>query len=477
MRTELGSAGALIGALLLGSSGCVGASIAPDVALVREMTHAEDLSAFHHLAVDPTIDGEVRRLLAEPLDPDTAVRIAVLNNRELRATLREMGIARGQLIQAGLIPNPLFEIELLPERNTEVEFRVEYEITQALFAPARARVARANLEAARLRAARAVVDTGVRVRGVYFALQGAEQRLHVGQRLLDAFAASRDAARALFEAGNIPEVDLAVQEAAFERARVVVARMELEVAERREAMQRLLGLFGDETRWELAGKLPDLPEAPGLEDGFESRVIERSFELSEIRHRLEALARRVGLTRRAGATPDVAFDVHALYGRPDVPRAETDDLVRFGAGVSFTAPVFDRQQGLVRAYAAEFDALLERYHGVAIATRSAVRELRSRLVSAHARARQYIEVIVPAQRRVTEESLRQYNAMQLGVFELLAARREQLNAELDAVEALREYWTASAGMEAALAGGGAIASPPGAAAGSPGIGSPEAGGH
>lgn len=465
---------ALVAPLVL--VGCVGSSIDADVARVRELTRAEDLAAVQELEVDPASDREAKRLLAEPLDADAAVRIALLNNRELRATLREMGVARGLLMQAGLVPNPLFEIELFPERNTEVEFRVEYEITQALFAPARSRVARADLEAARYRAAQAVVDTGARVRGMFYALQGAEQRLRVGQRVLDAFAASRDAARALFEAGNIPEVDLAVQEAAFERARAAVARMELEAAERREAMHRALGLFGDDTRWELAGDLPPLPQAPGIEEGLESRAIERSIELAEIRKRLEATAKRAGYTRRSGATPDVAVDVHALYGRPELPRAEVDDPVRLGAGVSFTLPVFDRRQGLARAYDAEFDALLERYYGAAIDTRSAVRDLRNRLVSTHARARQFLEVIVPAQRRVTEESVRQYNAMQIGVFELLAARREELNAELEAIDALRDYWTASAGIEAIRAGG--RATPPSSSA-EPTflVGTADSGGH
>ena len=46
----------------------------------------------------------------------------------------------------------------------------------------------------------------------------------------------------------------------------------------------------------------------------------------------------------------------------------------------------------------------------------------------------------------------QYNAMQIGVFQLLQARREQLDAELAYIEALREFWTAKAAVDALLAG-------------------------
>ena len=42
------------------------------------------------------------------LTGDSAVQIALLNNRALRATLEEIGISRADLIQAGLLRNPEF---------------------------------------------------------------------------------------------------------------------------------------------------------------------------------------------------------------------------------------------------------------------------------------------------------------------------------------------------------------------------------
>lgn len=103
-------------------------------------------------------------------------------------------------------------------------------------------------------------------------------------------------------------------------------------------------------------------------------------------------------------------------------------------------------------YEAEFDALLERYQGTAVDLRSLVRDARNRVVSAHGRARQYERVIVPAQRTVLEQTLLQYNAMQVSVFQLLEARREQLDVELSRIDTLREYFTAAATLDALLAG-------------------------
>ena len=101
---------------------------------------------------------------------------------------------------------------------------------------------------------------------------------------------------------------------------------------------------------------------------------------------------------------------------------------------------------------AEFDALLERYYGAAVDIRSAARDASNRVDSSYARARQYQSVIVPAQARVTQQTLLQYNAMQAGIYQLLDARREELNAELELVETRREYWTAVAELAAISAG-------------------------
>jgi outer membrane protein, heavy metal efflux system len=125
---------------------------------------------------------------------------------------------------------------------------------------------------------------------------------------------------------------------------------------------------------------------------------------------------------------------------------------RFGGGVTVSIPLFDRKQGNTAALGAEFDGLLERYHGSAVDVRSFAREQESRLSSAHARARQYENVILPAQKRLTRETLLQFNAMQAGIFQLLLARREELDVELGYVETLREYWTANARVQALLKG-------------------------
>ena len=435
----------------LAAAGCVSSSIDTDVRRVRELTRIEHLPDVVDRDVDPLAAQDARRLLAQPLDADAAVRVALLDNRELRASLRELGIERGRWLQASVLPNPTVEVELVPEREADLELRVEYDISHALFTPSRSASAAPALAAARYRVAGEVVELGARVRAALDALQAAQQRLALAQRALDAWAAGRDAAQAIFDAGNLNQLELAGHEAAYQKQRVSVALLELEVASARERMQRLLGRHGASAGWRVQAALSAVPADPGVPARVETRALRASLELREREQRIESLARRAGLARAQGWLPEVLLDVHGLHGDGEAA-PDGDSEWHWGAGISVEVPLFDRDQGTVSELQAELDGQLERYYGLAVDIRSAAREARSRLESAHARARQYQDVIVPAQQRVSEQTLLQYNAMQIGVFQLLQARREQLDVELAYVDTLREYWSARAELEALLAG-------------------------
>jgi outer membrane protein, heavy metal efflux system len=444
----------------LALAGCASTFAGPDLERVRQLTSAPAFPDVAGREVEATADAEARRLLARPLDADTAVKVALLNNRTLRASLRQVGIARGQLVQAGLLPNPQVALEKPVEPEIRYQLGVELDLTHALLAPMRARAAAAALEAERYRAAGAVIDLGLEVRAGFYQAQAAEQRLALAQQSLEALAAAREAAQAMAQAGNTPRLGLASHEAAYERARVLVATIELEVATSREQLHRLLGLHGADTSFRLAGPLPPLPEQPPAVQRAETTAIERSLALAETRSRLEALARRSGVSRAEGWIPDVSVSASAAELSAE---AGHNQGRRYGGGVLVGVPLFDRNQGATAALAAEFDALLERYHAAAVNVRSLARESEARLTSVSARARHYQAVIRPAQQRLTRETLLQFNAMQVGIFQLLLARREELDVELAYVDTLREYWTTRAQMQAVLQGGAGAA---GAAAGS-----------
>ncbi len=430
-------------------SACATSSPAPDLRRIAELTQAQTLPELPTGDIDETPVAQTRELLASPLDADAAVRLALLNNRELRAQLREVGVARGSLVAAQTLPNPQFELEFLPERNSEMELRLEVELTQTILAAPRARAAKDALHAAHYRAAAAVLRTGYDVRDVFYAAQAAAQSVALAEQSVDAMAASRDASQALVGAGNLPLLHVATQTAAYEHARVRLTQLVLVAANRKEDLQSKLGLHGNDTNWSLVERLPPVPKLASTPEDVETAVLRASLDLKQTRNELDALGRRIGIARTEGWLPDIAVDVHALVGDPSV---QGNSSWRFGGGFSVRPPIFDQNRGEVLRFRAQFDALLERYYGGAIALRAGARKARNALQSAFERARHFEDVLLPAQREVTAQTLLQYNAMQVSVFDVVRARQEELSMELEYVETLREYWTARAAMDVLLAG-------------------------
>ena len=447
MRTKLGFAIALCGAAL--QAGCVTSSSQSDRAAVSDVVRERTRTDYS----DPrgrsneAIERDVSDLLQRELTLDNAMRIALINNPQLRAELAGLGIARGQLVQANMIPTVEYELAVMFPQGTDHpnkwELSAGLDLTQLILRGPRTDSAQAELDAARIRAAGAALDLVYRVRLAYYDVQASEQQLELYRTAMQAFGASYDAARELRRAGNTIELDVATEQTAYEGARVAVAEAEADLIDARERLNIQLGLFGRSIAWQVTQRLPDPASSLGDLNKLETRAIDVSLELAETRAQLSALARRVGVTKLAGILPDLSAGVGA----------EKHDGIWFvGPSVHGSVPLFDRLQGMRISQEAELEGLRERYQANAIEIRATLRAARDRALSAQARVEQYRDTVLPLRERVVQQTLLQYNAMQIGVFQLLQARRDQLEAARNYVVTLHEYWRSRAALEQILAG-------------------------
>jgi cobalt-zinc-cadmium efflux system outer membrane protein len=115
-------------------------------------------------------------------------------------------------------------------------------------------------------------------------------------------------------------------------------------------------------------------------------------------------------------------------------------------------PIFDQKQAVIARLEAQLRAVLARESALAIAIRSEVRAVRTRLVVTRAVVDRYARVVVPLRQRVVMLSQEQYNAMLLGAHPLLLAKQNEMNAYREFIESLRDYWTARADLERATGG-------------------------
>lgn len=100
---------------------------------------------------DKAVADEVSALLRDELNAETAVQIALLNNRSLQATYEELNIAQADLVSAGLLRNPVFDAEIrIPTKGggTGLDMAVVQDFIDILYIPLRKSIAGSAFEAA-----------------------------------------------------------------------------------------------------------------------------------------------------------------------------------------------------------------------------------------------------------------------------------------------------------------------------------------
>src|SRR5216683_6102590 len=82
----------------------------------------------------------------------------------------------------------------------------------------------------------------------------------------------------------------------------------------------------------------------------------------------------------------------------------------------------------------------DEFTALAVNIRSFARLQQAKLLTARQTALYYANTVVPQSQRLLDAAERQYNVMQLGVFQLLQAKEREIRASLDYVTALTAYW-------------------------------------
>ncbi len=309
----------------------------------------------------------VLTLLKRPLTPNSAVQIALLNNHDLQATYEEIGIAQADVIEAGLLRNPLFSIERrFPGQALEAELVTEF--IDVLFLPMRKRAAKAQLEAAKSRVGNEILKIAAEVRAAFYEHQGNLQFGDLGVEVEKAAAASAEAALQLHQAGNTRDVDLASEEAMHVQAKLDLAKGQALAIDTREKLNKLIGAWGEQTDWTIAPRLPDPPKNEVRTSGLESRAIEQRLDLVALRYEALGQAQSLGFARVQAVGQQ--FEIGGRYVHEIQGEHSTGPIIRI------PIPLFNFGQGVKARGEAKLRQLQQRYLGLAVEIRSDVRVAR-----------------------------------------------------------------------------------------------------
>ena len=395
---------------------------------------------------DRQVAEETRRLLQTELTVESAIQIALFNNPRLQATYERLGVAQAEVVQAGLLKNPSLSlhwgIRVGDAGLDELVGSLTGAFLDLFLMPLKKKFANAEFRRVKLEVADQVLVTVDEVSQAFYAVQAGTQIVSLRRTILDAERAATELALRQAEAGNLSDLDLANEQAVYTQAKLELARAHLQLLGDRERLTRLLGVWGADVEYAVAPKLPELPASEPDLAHLERVAIAHRLDLAAAREEVQIALAALRVTKGSRVLSGLRAGVPA-HRDPDGPRT-------VGPTVDLELPIFDQKQAEVARLRAELRAAEHRTDALAIAIRSEVRVARDRLLAARQTIDTYARTLVPLRERIVRLSQEHYNAMLLGVYQLISAKENEINSYREYIESVRDYWIARADLERAI---------------------------
>jgi len=390
----------------------------------------------------------VATLLQTNLIAQSAVTIALLNNKSLQAEFGEIGISQAELAQAARLHNiELFGSWRFPNRPpsaVDAEYSATADFLDLLTLPARKKIAAQNLEQTKQQVAGKVLQLAAETQAQFYDLQAKLELVKRLETIVAANDVAADFAQRQYDAGDITDLELHNQQAQAMQSHLDLMNAKAETLAQREQLNRLLGLSGDQINWQIADELPSLPDKELPLENLELLAVNQRLDLAAARNQIEAIATALRLEKKVRFIPVAALGV-------DTERTPDGQRVT-GPTLDLEIPIFDQGQPAVAKLVAEFQQAKDNYDALEVNIRSEVREARNALLAAREAVEFSENNLLPSQQTILKETLLQYNAMQKNSFDLAFAKEREQNAEQSSIEALRDYWIARVELERAVGG-------------------------
>lgn len=373
--------------------------------------------------------------VGDGLTDDEAVAVALWNNTAFHADLAALGIARADLVEAGLLKNPIFSL-LFPLGPKQFEATITFPLEVFWQRPRRVAAAKADFERVAVGLEQNALNLVRDVRVAYVDLLLAGDR----ERLAAATAEVRREVLALvearFRAGEVAELEVVAARADLGAAEEALVRRRGESDAAHERLVLLLGLPVNRTELVAvppSGE-PSVPPSvdPLVRDALASRPDLRAAELA-----VDAAAKRAKWEHSRIATLGAILDMNG----------SGKNGFEAGPGLSGELPVFNRNQGGIR----RADAEVERAARQFLATRhrivGEVRESYAQLEAARAALDAWRTRVLPDAKETVRVAERAYLDGEESYLFVLEATRKLVDASAGEAQALADLRRAEAQLE------------------------------
>ncbi len=387
----------------------------------------------------------INALLSQPLSQENAVRIALINNRALQQTYEEIGISQSELVQAGLMSNPLLGYSIGRGGGvTTSTVSLDVAFLDLLWIPLRRELGGLALEETKYRVGDEVLKTIKEVKKAYIDARVAQEQVALFSAQLKSHEASVQLAIRQNTAGNLSKRDLLKIQDTYAHARLESIQLHRNNAVAREVLNRLLGVYGAQTYYTLEPKSLKLSEPLPTQEDLERYAIGHRLDMKAAILKVDYAAVQAGYVKKTRLLDDVELSAVS---------EKTTGEDRFNTfGIKIPIPLFDFGQGRVSHSQALYNQSVHRLYEAAVNIRSEVREAYASSRYAYDRAYETNEVIVPTNKQILEETQLFYNGMLDGIYELLEDQRRYGEAKIQSLNAIGEYQKAQADLDYVLGG-------------------------
>ncbi|WP_409260968.1 TolC family protein [Pseudomonas putida] len=367
-----------------------------------------------------------------------ALSAAFANNPELAAAAREIGIAEGERMQAGLIPNPelAWEIEDTRRDSSTTTVTLSQPLELGGKRGARIAVAGAGQAIARLDLERQRNGLRADVVQAYHAALRAQTAVELAQQSQALTERGLRVVQGRVSAGQSSPVEATRAQVQLAQANAEQRRAETQRTVAYQALARLTGsplaTFDQLSASHLSpGQAPSADTLLGqVEQTAEWRLAAAQVERGEA---------SLG-SEKALRIPNLTVSVGSQYSREDRERVNM-------LGLSMPLPLFDRNQGNVLAAARRADQARDLRNAVELRLRSETRSAVDQWRTAMQEVQAYDRTILPAAQQAVDTATRGFEMGKFAFLDVLDAQRTLIDARGLYLEALASATDARAQVE------------------------------
>lgn len=428
---------------------CLLGSLGPQIVMAGDRDIArisQDVSSRIDYSVSRSGNPQaLKELLSKPLIADSAVQIALANNQSLQAILEAWGIAKAEFNKTRLPEKPTLEVGVrFPEEDepyNNTEFAVEQDFLSLVLFPLKSNLAGAQLHRAELEITKEVLDLAFEVKSAFYDVQGHSEMFGMRKRVLEQAEASQELAKRQFEAGNISELKFANEKSIYQDAKLEYLREEAELIQKKETLNRLMGFGGEEISWKVQDGFQEIQATDPTYEELINLGLSKRLDILIAKKKVEALKHALSLSR------------FGMLGHPEVginTEKEVEGERLTGPTLRTELPIYDLGQTEISRSGAELKEAELKLKALQHDVRSEIRQKADHLFAMRTLVEEYRESVIPIKKQVMAETLKHQNYMLVGNYELIRAKQDEIMAQKEYIDALKEYWVARSDLEKAV---------------------------